>query len=214
MPLKALNSYNGRTYNHWRSVLELDRNSGLVATKIKNGKYTQIFISANGKTKELLHDGDKIMDITDNHGQKRTYLYERDDKNNIIKGQMIVAKDEKLPKPLINAAKWIVRNSIPEKLLLKINNQHPKADIFIPLKHLANPTKKDIANNGKKINITEVMAKHFENVYSPEPKTIILNNKNNEQELIISQQAKENSDIINQLGIHSDVLGLNLTTFV
>ena len=199
------NFYNGKLYKHWLSIVELEKQDGFVAIKINKGKYTQLHITNNGNKKELLHENEKVMDIIDIKGIKRTYIYKKE--SNIVKGQMFTAKGTEKQPPLIVAAKWIARNCMPERLFLKLNNQHPNSKIFIPEKQFDGKI-------GKIMKAKEILAKDFENPYEPLPKTIIMKNEKGETEALMSKTSKENMDIIEQLGIKSDVLGWRLKTMV
>ena len=202
---KLPNYYNGKLYKHWLSVVKLENQDGLVAIKLNKGKFTQLHITNNGHKKELLYDDNKVMDIIDFKGIKRTYTYKKE--SNIVKGQMFTANDPEKQAPLITAAKWITRNCIPERLFLKINSQHPSSKIFIPDMKVSEKI-------GKTIKTKEILAKDFENPYEPLPKTIILKNEKGETEAVMSDSSKENMHIIDQLGIKSDVLGWKLRTMV
>ena len=209
---KLPNYYAGKLYKNWYAVNDLHQQSGVLATKINKGKYIQLIISDNGNKKELLYQNGKIMDIVDIKGVKRTYMYTRN--NDIVKGQMIVAPNDKIKSPLIEAAKWTAKNCMPERLFLKLNPKHPDSEIFVPVKHLSSSAKSGFDGAGKIIKAKEIFAKDFENPYNPLPKTIIIKDAKGKTESIMAKSSKENMQIIEQLGLTSDALGWKLRTMV
>lgn len=199
---KLPNYCNGRQYKHWISVVKLKNEKGIFAIKRNNGKYIQLLVTKNGAERQLMSEDSRIMDTVDIRGVKRTYTYFKD-KNDNIKGQMVAAKDSEKQAPLIAAAKWISKNCMPERLLLKLNSNHPASKIFVNAKQSSD-------NTDKLINAKEILIKDFEDPYIPLPKTIILKDEKGKTEAIISDSSKDNSAIIKQLGIRSDVLGWKL----
>lgn len=196
------NYYNGKLYKNWLSIIELKSQNGILATKSNNGKFTQLLITNDGKEKQLMNSNSRIMDTVDIKGVKRTYTYTKD-KNDIIKGQMVIAKDYDKQMPLITAAKWIACNCMPQRLLLQLNSSHPASKILIEGKQASK-------NANKIIKAKEILAKDFEDPYVPLPKTIILKDEKGKTEAIMANSSKENTPIISQLGIRSDVLGWKL----
>jgi hypothetical protein len=72
---------------------------------------------------------------------------------------MITTQDKHGEYPLILAAKWVLKNFVPEKLILKMNKNHPQANIFIPKKSEDGTPIFDGEIN--KLNVTEILAKDF-----------------------------------------------------
>ena len=204
-----INSFNGKIYRRWHSITALKGQDGFVATKLKSdGKLVQLMITNNGKKRELLSHNSKIMDTIGNDGVKRTYTYLRD--GNKEKGQMITEKNPSRP-PFIVAAKWIAKNCVPERLLVKLNPNHKATEVFVRL------DKSDFANENspvKKIKVKEFLAKDFVDVYTPAPKTIIIKTNKGETEAIIANNSRERDELTKQFGINSEVLGWKIRTMV
>ena len=213
MKIDTLPNYcNGKLYKRWDSVRSLYGDGSIIASKQdKNNETVQLFITEKGNKKELFHHNEKDMEIIDSNGTKRFYNYRRIN-DNTIKGQMTTSLDINNQAPLVIAAKWITKNIIPEKLFLKINPNHPRAEIYIP--------DKDIDGNaiytGKinKFQVVEILAKDFENENNPLPKTILLKNAKGLVKPIIAENSEENLPIIKHFGLQSNELGENLRTIV
>ena len=207
------NFCNGKLYKRWTKVSPMYGDGSILASKTNShGGTTQLLLTEKGAKKELIYNDGKIVDITDNKGNKRVYSYKRIDENT-IKGQMIASADENGKFPLITGAKWILKNMIPEKLYLQINTNHPQSSIFIPQK---SPEGVPIYT-GKinRIRVREILAKNFNNnIRFSLPKTILLKTTQGDTKVIIKENAEENRDIIRHFGIESEVLGKNLRTIV
>lgn len=184
----------------------------IASKKLSDGSTTQLCLTKDGQKRELLFNNEKIMDTVDNKGVKRVYRYLRTDANT-IKGQMITTQDKHGEYPLILAAKWVLKNFVPEKLILKINKNHPQANIFIPKKSEDGTPIFDGEIN--KLNVTEILAKDFENWTFPLPKTIILKTSKGFEHRIINESAEDNQQILEHFGINSkELLGQNIRTIV
>ena len=207
------NFCNGKLYKKWTKVSPMYGDGSILASKTNShGGTTQLLLTEKGAKKELIYSDGKIVDITDNKGNKRVYSYKRIDENT-IKGQMIASADENGKFPLITGAKWILKNMIPEKLYLQINTNHPQSSIFIPQK---SPEGVPIYTGEiNKIRVKEILAKNFDkNIVFSLPKTILFKTTQGDTKVIIKENAEENRDIIRHFGIESEVLGKNLRTIV
>ena len=207
------NFCNGKLYKRWTKVSPMYGDGSILASKTNShGGTTQLLLTEKGAKKELICDDGKIVDITDNKGNKRVYSYKRIDENT-IKGQMIASADENGKFPLITGAKWILKNMIPEKLYLQINTKHTQSNIYIPKE---GPDGTPVYT-GKidQIQVKEILAKNFDkNIVFSLPKTILFKTTQGETKAIIKENAEENRDIIRHFGIESEVLGKNLRTIV
>lgn len=211
---KLPNYYAGKLYRRWDSVKSMFGEGGILASRTdKDGRYIQLLITDNGKKREILYPDEKIMDTLDINGLKRTYTYKKEGANT-VKGQMITENTTSHDTPLIVAAKWIAENCMPKRLVLKLNPEHRNAEAFIPAEHLSENATADIFGIGKKIKVSEILVKDFENEYNPMPKTVIFKTPKGTTEAITTQTGEENSQIIKQFGIDSDVLGRKLRTMV
>ena len=202
------NFCNGKTYSRWTSVIKLPH-GGILATKIQQGKYSQLFIAQDGRLRELSYEGGKITDVIDIKNIKKTYTY-RKEKDNTIKGQMIAENNPDKQPILITAAKWVTKNLMPERLILKLNPQHRASEIHIPAKF----TDKDTQTKDKTIKATEILAKDFHNEYFPLPKTIIMKNSKGDMEAVMGKSSNDIMSIIEQLEISSHIIGSRLRTFI
>ncbi len=208
------NYFNGKLYKKWDSVHSLFGENGILAAKTdKNNTAIELLITDKGQKRELLKDDEKIMDTIDTHGVKRTYHYERS-KDNQVKGQMRVALNDDGRNPLVVAAKWVSKNLIPEKLILKLDPNNKLSKVFIPAQSLSTP-EHEFKGLGKLIQVEEVLAKDFEpNVNKLMPKTLLLKTNKGSVVGISSEDAEDNISFINHFDINSDVLGHNIRTVV
>ena len=104
------NLCNGKLYKRWTKVSPMYGDGSILASKTNShGGTTQLLLTEKGAKKELICNDGKIVDITDNKGNKRVYSYKRIDEDT-IKGQMIASADENGKFPLIKGAKWILKN--------------------------------------------------------------------------------------------------------
>lgn len=206
------NYFNGKLYKRWESVKAICGDNSILASKTaSDGSAVQLFLTGEGRKRELFFSDGKIMDILDATGIKRVYKYRRVD-DETIKGQMVAGVDKNGRSPLILAAKWILKNMVPEKLILKINKEHPASEVFIP-KEAPDGTP---IYTGKinKFKVVEVMAKDFDEGVSSVPKTILLKTAKGHTEPVISGNGDGNAKIAHHFGISSDVLGQNIRTVV
>ncbi len=129
--ISALPNYcNGKLYARWDRVFNIFGEKSLLAIKkTKTGDTVELLISEDGK-RELFTNTYKIMDIAGEDGVRRTYSYQRMP-NGDIAGKMSIDKTNQ-EKPLITAAKWLVKNFVPQQVDLTLNTNHPKAKMFLP----------------------------------------------------------------------------------
>ena len=206
------NYFNGKLYKRWNSVKSMYDDNSVLASKVNSdGSDIQLFLTEKGCKRELFYPAGKMMDILDSYGTKRVYKYQRID-DETIKGQMVAGADKNGRSPLILAAKWILKNMIPEKLVLKINKEHPSSQLYIP-KEAPDGTP---IYTGKidKVHVVEVMAKDFDDNVLSAPKTIVLKTAKGKTESVISGNGDSNIKIAQHFGISSDVLGQNIRTVV
>lgn len=206
------NYYNGKLYKRWDTVRSMYGDGTILASKTsKDGSTTQLFLTENGNKRELFYTDGKVMDVLDDKGAKRVYKYQRID-SETIKGQMVAGADKDGRTPLILAAKWILKNMIPEKLILKINKNHPQSKIYVPQE---GPDGMFVyTGNLNKIHVSEIMAKDFDSSFNPQPQTILLKTINGSTVPVISKSGNGNRIVSQHFGIDSDVLGQNIQTVV
>lgn len=206
------NCLNGKLYKRWERVRTITDGATIIASKTDaKGSNIQLLLTENGRKRELFYPDEKIMDVLDSKGTKRVYKYQRVD-SETIKGQMIAGEDKDGRAPLILAAKWILKNMTPKKLILKINKNHPQSQIFVPKE---GPDGTPIYT-GKidKLHVTEILAKDFDKTAIPIPKTILLKTVNGSTEPVISKSGNGNIMVAKHFGLESEVLGQNLQTIV
>lgn len=128
--ISALPNYcNGKLYSRWDRVTNVFGEKSLLAIKRnKKGETVELLISEDGK-RELFTNDYKIMDIIGDDRVKRTYTYQKT-KDGIV-GRMSVDESNET-KPLITAAKWLVKNFVPQEVNLTLNTNHPKATMYVP----------------------------------------------------------------------------------
>ena len=206
------NFFNGKLYPRWERVRSLCSDGSLIASRTnKQGEAIQLFLSENGNKRELYSSNGKIMDVLDNQGVKRVYQYSRVD-DNTVKGQMIASPDKDGRFPLILAAKWILKSMTPEKLVMKINKEHPQSQIFLPKE---GPDGTPVyTGTSSKLQIEEILAKDFVFENSILPKTILLKTTKGEIKPVVSKQGEVNLKVAQHFGIESSELGQNLITVV
>lgn len=206
------NFFNGKLYSRWERVRSLCGDGSVIASRTsRQGDAIQLFLSENGNKRELYSSNGKIVDVLDNHGVKRVYQYRRVD-DNTIKGQMVAGKDKNGRLPLVLAAKWILKNMVPEKLIMKINKEHPQSQIFLPKE---GPDGTPVyAGATSKLQVEEILAKDFTSESNIIPKTILLKTAKGETEPVVSQKGEVNFKVAQHFGIESSILGQNLITVV
>ena len=206
------NFFNGKLYPRWERVRSLCSDGSLIASRTnKQGEAIQLFLSENGNKRELYSSNGKIVDVLDNQGVKRVYQYSRVD-DSTIKGQMVAGKDKDGRLPLVLAAKWILKNMVPERLIMKINKQHPQSQIFLPKE---GPDGTPVyAGATSKLQVEEILAKDFTSESNIIPKTILLKTTKGETEPVVSKQGEVNLKVAQHFGIESSELGQNLITVV
>lgn len=206
------NCFNGKLYKRWERVREMCTGGTILASKTADdGSSLQLFLTEKGQKRELYYPNGKVMDIIDDNGIKRVYKYQRVDKDT-IKGQMIAGEDKKGRNPLILGAKWILKNFVPEKLILKINEEHPLSNIFIPKEA---PDGTPIYTGSiEKLHVTEILAKDFDDNSVPIPKTILLRTARGKTESVLSSNGDINLKVAHHFGFESDILGQNIRTIV
>jgi len=206
------NFFNGKLYSRWERVRSLCGDGSVIASRTnERGESIQLFLTENGTKRELYTNDGKIMDVLDNQGVKRVYQYSRVD-DNTVKGQMIASSDKNGRFPLILAAKWILRSMTPEKLIMKINKEHPQSQIFLPKE---GPDGTPVYTGASsKLQIEEILAKDFVSENSILPKTILLKTTKGEIKSVVSQQGEVNLKVAQHFGLASDVLGQNIRTVV
>lgn len=199
----------------WDTIYSMCNGSVVYASKTnKRGKVVQLIVSENGKKREMIYPNSKIMHITDANGNKRVYVYRRDS-NGTIKGKMITIDGNNTTPILIRAASWLLKNFHPQNLSLKINPQHPNSDVFIPVEHLQDLAEADrFFGIGKKIKVSEVLAKDFETDKNISPKTIEFRTTQGKTEIITVENSEENEKFIRQFRMRSDILGEKIMTVV
>ena len=206
------NFFNGKLYPRWERVRSLCGDGSVIASRTsKQGEAIQLFLTENGNKRELYSNDSKIMDVLDNHGVKRVYQYSRVD-DSTIKGQMVAGMDKDGRLPLVLAAKWISKNMVPERLIMKINKEHPQSQIFLPNE---GPDGTPVYSGAaSKLQVEEILAKDFSSGSNIIPKTILLKTTKGETESVISQKGEVNIKVAQHFGIESGVLGQNLITVV
>ena len=204
------NYCNGKLYKRWDSVRSVYGQGSVIAHKSNKNGNILLLLTDNGRKRELFYPDAKVMETIDSKGIKRAYKYERTD-SDTIEGQMIAGKNAKGVMPFILSAKWVLRNMIPEQILIKINPKHPKSKVSI-----TNVDSKVFLKNGSKNDpqVLEILAKEFDEAYYPLPKTIVLKNAQGETKTIVSQSGSDNLEIAKHFGIESDILGTNFRTIV
>lgn len=210
------NYCNGKLYKRWNSVRTLFGNGTIFASKTtKDNKTVQLMISDWGKKRELFTSDCKVTDIIGDNKYKYTYIYRKTNEDE-IKGSMFhsapkFGKDA----PLINAAKWILRNFIPEKLFLKLNTDNPNSRVFVPAKFLKRETS-EFFGTGKCVTANEILAKDFYNRYAegPLPRIIMIRTTDRDVEVIEQISGEDNAKLSEKLGIISKELGNNIRTIV
>lgn len=206
------NFFNGKLYSRWDRVRSLYCGDSIIASRTnKQGEAIQLFLSESGNKRELYSSHGKIMDVLDNQGVKRVYQYRRVD-DSTIKGQMVAGKDKDGRLPLVLAAKWILKNMVPERLIMKINKEHPQSQIFLPKE---GPDGTPVyAGATSKLQVEEILAKDFASGSNIIPKTILLKTTKGETEPVVSSKGEVNRKVAQHFGIESNVLGQNLITVV
>lgn len=181
---QAPNFFNGKLYKRWQSVIPLYGEKSILATKTnKTGEYVELLITNGGKKKELFKENEKIVDIIDDSGVKRTFAYQKDGELTI--GSMTVANVPEKIRPLVMLAKWITKDLKPQKVELKLNPLHP--DSFIKIHET------DIETSVNRIyeeHITKAVAENFEDVFGQlQPAKITLTTKDGRIKVIDSENS-------------------------
>ena len=210
------NYCNGKLYKRWNSVRTLFGNGTIFASKTtKDNKTVQLMISDGGKKRELFTSDCKVTDIIGDNKYKYTYIYRKTNEDE-IKGCMYhSAPKSGKDAPLIKAAKWILRNFIPEKLFLKLNTDNPNSRVFVPAKFLKRETS-EFFGTGKCVTANEILAKDFYNRYAegPLPRIIMIRTTDRDVEVIEQISGEDNAKLSEKLGIISKELGNNIRTIV
>lgn len=210
------NYCNGKLYRRWNSVITLFGNGTIFASRTTaDNKTIQLMISEGGKKRELFSPDGKVTDIISDNKYKYTYIY-RKIKEDEIKGCMYhSAPKSGKNAPLINAAKWILRNFIPDKLFLKLNIDNPNAKIFVPSKFLKRETE-EFFGTGKCVTAEEILAKDFcnRNADGPLPRIVMIKTADKNVEVIEQVSGEDNAKLSEKLGIISKELGNNIRTIV
>lgn len=204
------NYCNGKLYKRWDSVCSVYGQGSVIARKNDKKGIVELLLTDNGHKRELFYSDGKIMDTIDSKGIKRTYKYQRTDADT-IEGEMIASRNSKGALPFILSAKWILKNMIPEQILVKVNPKHPKSKVSI-----TNIDTKVFLKSGSKNDpqVVEILAKDFDNSYYPLPKTIIMKNVQGNMKTVASQTGEDNLNIARHFGIESEILGTNFRTIV
>ena len=199
----------GKVYKRWDSVISVFSDGILATKKRKDGTNVQLLITDKGRRRELyFHDG-KVLDETDSDGFiKRTYVYQN--RTNYTIGQMFTSASHALLDPLIKRAKWITRNTIPQKIKLDLNTSHKDANIFVAAQN-DRKGRPFIVGRGQTLKIKTVIAKDFEDVTNPLPKTMIFRTDKNESRKIEATSGEANFMYASHFGITSrDDFGQNI----
>lgn len=215
--INALPNYcNGKLYTRWDSVNKIFEGGAILASKTTKDNHTvQLLISDGGKKRELFFYNGKIMTISDNNSQKRTYIYENTGGGE-IKGKYYHSTPQQNEKaPLIASAMWFLTKLSPKKLLVKINTENPASKIFIPSEYLKTKTD-DFLGIGKRVTAQKILFKDFDysNTKRLLPKTIVIKTEQGKTEVIKGPSAEYQKKLFEQLRLDSEELGSNIRTIV
>lgn len=211
--IKSLpNYYNGKLYKRWASVHKAFGAYVYAYKTLKNGESRMLFISNNGKNKELFSNNGKITDITDSKGVKRTYVHDRIS-SDTTEGKMIVSCKDAKEEPLLLGAFWRTTNLVPKVLKLIINPNHPKSRVFIPNKNHINDTPY-MFGLGRHVNAVEVEASDFQGFNIPIPGKFLVKTDKGKIEPLIASDVSDIARYASYFRITGEELGNHLTTMV
>lgn len=141
--------------SRWHRIDNVYGRGELLATHYdNNANPVNLLVSDNYR--QLYTSDGKILDITDNYGVKRTYIYQKVDDE--VHGKMLTPKF--IPqeiKPLVVMANWVTKDLIPKVVELVINPKHKDAIV-----RFVDRTKNlDIYTEH---NISNIRAENFDNI--------------------------------------------------
>ena len=193
-------------YKRWGRTTRLFGDSLLAAKNSKNGESVQLLISGDKMKKELFSRNGKVVDLIDDDGVKRTYIYKRG--NDGVFGQMILPKGMPADKaPLVSEARWVTKDLVPQEVELTVNPEHCDSSLYI------RTMDSDDFNKSTFEHIARVKAEDFETTPKVTPKKITFETVTGEK--IVSEGSwADNIRYANHFGITKEPLGENLMVFV
>lgn len=204
-----LNTQSVKNYRRWEHVSSYWGSTVCATKRAKDGSNVQLLINDGGKTRHLRKKNSDILDIVDSDGVKRVYTYDEDGKGG-MKAKMFTSESEK--SPLVRAANWVSEKFHLKELSLELNPNHKEAEMFIPASVLENKNGIDTMLDGKSVRAKRVVLKDFEDKFSLNPKTILVETVDGKQEKISTEIAEDMNPFVKNLGVSSEPFGERLFT--